>query len=258
MIKPVYSKDGIELYKGDSIKLLPSLNLKADMVFHDPPFAVRDDQWDTFESFEHFERFTRNWLRAASNAAPLIASFFADRFIKMLWDQAEAPGLEMRFRRFWMWQKTPGSPMAGGNKDGAWYDFELIPIFGQPAFPLPTKGHRFSVMPSQGVQRQKHGCEKPLRVLGPIIATYAREGALVIDMFAGTGATLRAARALGRRAVGIELRDEAIQEAIEKIEAQTQDDMETLRAEVFKKTASKTKAAARARREAQPQMGLFQ
>ena len=50
----------------------------------------------------------------------------------------------------------------------------------------------------------KHPCEKPEAMLRHMIETSSRPGELVLDPFAGSGATLLAASNSGRRAVGIE------------------------------------------------------
>ena len=51
----------------------------------------------------------------------------------------------------------------------------------------------------------KHPCEKPLSMLRHMVTTSSRPDALVLDPFAGSSATLRACKELGRRAIGIEL-----------------------------------------------------
>ena len=48
----------------------------------------------------------------------------------------------------------------------------------------------------------KHPCEKPLALLEHIVKVSTRAGDIVLDCFCGSGATLDAARRLGRRYIG--------------------------------------------------------
>jgi adenine-specific DNA-methyltransferase len=50
----------------------------------------------------------------------------------------------------------------------------------------------------------KHPCEKPLSMLRHMLQVSARPEALILDPFAGSGSTLRAAKDAGVRAIGIE------------------------------------------------------
>lgn len=59
------------------------------------------------------------------------------------------------------------------------------------------------VKPSPG----KHPCEKPIPMLEHMIAVSSRPGDAVLDPFAGSGSTLVAAKALGRKAIGVELEE---------------------------------------------------
>jgi len=60
-----------------------------------------------------------------------------------------------------------------------------------------------------------HETQKPEAVLRPLITYGCPVGGLVLSPFAGSGSDLRAARSLGRRAIGCEKMDEKIGPAIE-------------------------------------------
>lgn len=62
--------------------------------------------------------------------------------------------------------------------------------------------------------------QKPLKLLDRIVRASSREGALVIDPFCGSGTTLVAAAALGRRFVGSDVGSLAIDTAARRLEAE--------------------------------------
>ena len=63
----------------------------------------------------------------------------------------------------------------------------------------------------------KHPCEKPADMLRQIIEASSRPGDLVADFFMGSGSTIKAALALGRRAVGVELETERYNQTVGEI-----------------------------------------
>jgi len=59
-------------------------------------------------------------------------------------------------------------------------------------------------------ERVGYPTQKPVQLLQRIIKIYTNEGDLVLDPFCGSGTTLVAALTLGRRAIGIDISDEAV------------------------------------------------
>jgi site-specific DNA-methyltransferase (adenine-specific) len=63
----------------------------------------------------------------------------------------------------------------------------------------------------------KHECEKPLSMMKHIIETSTRPDSVVLDTFAGSGATLDAARRLGRKFIGCDMSAHWVTEARERV-----------------------------------------
>ncbi len=63
----------------------------------------------------------------------------------------------------------------------------------------------------------KHPCEKPYEMMSDIVRASTREGALVLDCFAGSGVSLVAARDQGRKAIGIELDEAWVNQATDRL-----------------------------------------
>lgn len=76
--------------------------------------------------------------------------------------------------------------------------------------------------------RSMHGraineTEKPTGIVEPLIEYGCPPGGLVLDLFAGSSAVLFAARSIGRRAVGVEMREQQCEQAALRLSQQTLD-----------------------------------
>jgi len=174
---------------------------RAQAVVKDPPFAVRDDDWDKFEE-NGFVEFTVLWLSIAGFYSDVVVSFMADRNLPQLHEAAEVAGLP--YRRCLIWRKPPGSQFAGASLDGFWFDFEIINVFKQPAFKA-SKDTKMAVLEHRTIVGQEHGCEKPVELLEDLIRGYSQDEMIIVDMFCGTGTVLIACERLNRKCRAIEI-----------------------------------------------------
>ena len=104
-----------------------------------------------------------------------------------------------------VWDKGPASGM--GDLTLPWKcSFELIWILGHGWVGRRDegvlRGHITVTWASKG---RVHPNEKPVSLLRAILAK--APGETVLDLFAGSGTTLRAAKDLGRKAIGIEIEE---------------------------------------------------
>lgn len=221
---PYYDADGVTLYLGDCREVLPTLSTEIDVTVTDPPYGETSLPWDRWPAgwpalvlgtdlwcFGSLRMFTEQWSEFAGwkLAQDVVweknvgSSFVTDRFMRV-------HEYALHFYR------------------GAWGDGQhKVPRVGHRG---PDKSVRRAPVPSQhhgdrGVSeyvddgtrlmrsvikvsnlhgKAQHPTQKPLGILEPLIRYSCPEGGTVLDPFAGSGSTLDAARATGRRAVGIE------------------------------------------------------
>ncbi|WP_240360649.1 site-specific DNA-methyltransferase [Pyxidicoccus caerfyrddinensis] len=67
-------------------------------------------------------------------------------------------------------------------------------------------------------QQRTHPTEKPVPLLAHLVEKSCPVSGLVLDPFAGTGATLVAAQQLGRRAVGVDLEERYCEVAAHRLQ----------------------------------------
>jgi hypothetical protein len=99
-----------------------------------------------------------------------------------------------------------GSLVLNANKFAP--SHELIYGFGVPHYWDATLNVLMSVWrmnPERGIEG--HPCPFPIALAGRCISASCPPGGIVLDPFAGSGTMLRAAKDLGRRAIGIEIEE---------------------------------------------------
>jgi site-specific DNA-methyltransferase (adenine-specific) len=238
-VTPYYDDNGVTLYCGDAVALLPLLPECAAVVT-DPPYGETSYEWDTWPN---------GWL--ALLRAPQLWIFGSLRLFATKWSELADSG--WRYSHDIVWEKHNG---AGFQRDrfrrvhelcalfyrGRWSDLRhetptvpgavrrrikrnaskpaLHEARGQSAYFTAEGGPLLqrSVVRARGGHRANlHPTAKPVDLLGMLISYSAAPGAVVLDPFAGSGSTLVAARRLGRRAIGIEIEERYCETAVQRL-----------------------------------------
>lgn len=196
---PYYDDGQIQIWLGDCREILPTLD--ADVMVTDPPYGIQfaSSRVGAFNGVgianDHDASLRDEVLRAWHGAAAVFGSWKVERpsgtRAVLVWDKGEGVGMgDLTF---------PWKP-----------NTEEIYILGKG-----WHGHRgSSVLRDTSVvswtgagpgPKRVHPNEKPVPLLRSIIEK-APEG-VILDPFMGSGATLRAAKDLGRKAIGIEIEE---------------------------------------------------
>jgi DNA modification methylase len=239
-LKPYYRKNGIVIYHGDCLEVLPTLP-KVDLVLADPPYDVeshtlqrrvqrgRDaSRYGRVTAFEQvpFPAMTEQ-LRDAS--AALIASLTSAWLLAFC--QIEGAPLwrhcfeehSLVYKRTCLWIKPDGMPQFSGDRPGMGYEtFVAMHAAGRTRW---NGGGRHGVFkfnkrdPGMGGAKNSHPTQKPLALIEHLIELFSNDGQLVLDPFMGSGTTLVAAQNLHRHAIGIEIEEKYCEIAAKRLDA---------------------------------------
>jgi DNA modification methylase len=198
MSEPYYSDESVTLYLGDCREINEWLD--ADVLVTDPPYGIA------------WEGTSYNGNHTLDGIANDADTSMRDEALRLWGDRPGVvfgtPGgaLPNNWRQTLAWAKPPDSGIFGAF--GGWRrDWEAIYLTGRwKVGPAARSGVLRSNVGSLAVYTKRgHPHSKPLDVMESLIA--ASPAGIVADPFAGSGSTLVAARAQGRRAVGVELEE---------------------------------------------------
>lgn len=197
-VKPYYEQDGITIYHGDAAELLRDQRLREygpyDLLLTDPPYGIGSWSSTGGNSLRPDEAADINRWDVRPSADMLRAALALARYA-VIWGGNYFAGDLGDFRRALVWdKKIRGMHYADGEMAWTNFDFGSLRIFEFPAGRSDARGQR------------AHPTQKPVQLFQWCI-NLVEDAKLILDPFMGSGTTLRAAKDLGRRAIGIEIEE---------------------------------------------------
>ena len=203
---PYYDQDGITIYHGDCREILPTLE-PVDLVLTDPPYGIINRPTHGLRSINKggadIVDFDIGDV-ATSLMALCSGSFYVwcgTEQVSYWRESFVCGGLSTRLC---IWEKANPSPMNGQH---IWLSALESCVYAK------GKGGTFNafcetpIWRSQPGNESEHPTEKPRWLMKKLILTSSNNGDTVLDPFMGSGTTLRAAKDLGRKAIGIEIEE---------------------------------------------------
>jgi len=205
----------------------------VDLLFADLPYGVTQNKWDEIIPMEDFWEQVKRVCKPTTPIVLTAIQPFTSQLVlsnldwfryEMIWEKNKASGFLNSKRQplrihenilvfyqkqpHYVPQKTEGHPPKHGcirhTPSGSNYGKTRVTSDkGGQTSRYPTSILKIPVVNGTDPQRI-HPTQKPVQLPEWFIKTYTLPGQLVVDPVAGSGSTLMAAKALGRRCIGFE------------------------------------------------------
>ena len=205
-MKPYYEEPGIAIYHGDCRDILPSLP-KVDLVLTDPPYGINWNcdykNWTKPSAKAQGGKSQRTYLPVHGDDKPFDPSFllaYQGNRDLIIWG---APCFlkDLPNGTLLIWYKRQSAFLA--QAEAAW-----------------MKGGSGVYVYMEAVEKMQldriHPTQKPEGLMKWCIQK-AHDAQTILDPFMGSGTTLRAAKDLGRKAIGIEIEEKYCEIAVKRL-----------------------------------------
>ena len=216
MIEPYYQEKGITIYHADARDVLPYIEA-VDLTLTDPPYGISGGRGAGNRSRKKGDYLCNGWSDDEHNVTWVVIPVI-ERCLHISDRTIVTPGNKFLFRYpepndiGCMW--TPA-----GSSYSPWgiVTFHSVLYYGRDqragmgAMPV---GKQVNILD----KNIAHPCPKPLRFWQWLLEKGSiNKGETVLDPFMGSGTTLRAAKNLGRKSIGIEIEERYCEVAAERL-----------------------------------------
>ena len=224
-MKPYYDHAGITIYHGDCRDVMPGLD-GVDVLVTDPPYGLslgshggasdkrtRELRKGCYESYddtiENYKTIVAPAISEAIVATKRGAVFAAAPAAWSLPAPVAVGGVYI--------------PAASGRTPWGFQNLSLVLFYG--VAPDLNKGAKHTTVrrSSRVDAGHKHPCPKPIMWMLWLVDLSSKQDEIILDPFMGSGTTLRAAKDLGRKAIGIEMEEKYCEMAAKRMSQEVMD-----------------------------------
>lgn len=194
---PYYQDDSVTIYHGDCLQILPHLP-KVDLVLTDPPYGI-SLKCKNGASGNRFRQPFDEIYGDDSGFDPIPFMEFKD--VILFGANHFCQSIPQHEGQWYFWDKTlQNNKCRIAEGEFAWHKKGTKPR----AFRHLWSG---AYRDSESGKRSQHPTQKPVLLMCWCISLCPDNPQTILDPFMGSGTTLRAAKDLGRKAIGIEIEE---------------------------------------------------
>lgn len=219
-----YEDERLTLYHGDCTEVLAGMaDSSVKVVITDPPYTERThSNAKTNKGKGHgvkaieFSAFTDEDLARSLKECGRVSEgwVIATLAYQHAFELEKNPPEGLRPLRMGVWVKTNPMPQISADRPGQGWE-AIAYLHRDDTKPSWNGGGTHGNYIHAVVQNEGHPTVKPLPMLQDMVRKFTKPGDTILDPFAGSGTTLRAALDEGRKAIGVEI-DERYCEIIAK------------------------------------------
>lgn len=195
---PYYQDDYVKIYNGDCREILPGFG-KVDLVLTDPPYG---NDWNT--SYSRFTRGASDKEKIKNDKGMDLAWLFEMNCERIIFGVNSIPVLSQGSLLVWDKRCDDGFSFLSDGEAAFWSQGRGVYIFSKNGQQARS-------------QAGLHPTQKPVCLMGWCIKKAKAKGT-ILDPFMGSGTTLRAAKDLNRKAIGIEIEEKYCEIAAKRME----------------------------------------
>ncbi len=236
------------ILEGDSLELLKNFDDNSiDLIFSDPPYFLSNDgiscrsgkmvsvnkgKWDKIDTYKEIELFNNIWLSECQRILKTNGTIWVSGTHHNIYSVGNTmKKMGYKILNVITWEKPNPPPnlscryFTHSTEQIIWSskNQKSKHLFNYPLMKEMNDGKQMKdvwkiTSPSKNERKfGKHPTQKPEQLLERIILSSSNEGDLILDPFFGSGTTGYVAQKLGRKWIGIEMNEEYIKIAKNRI-----------------------------------------
>lgn len=215
-MQPYYQDASVTIYHGDCREVLPTL-APIDLVLTDPPYNAINratgglrviDKGEADSAPIDIPSLAKAFMGLAPSVYVWCSSEQYSQWFSALLENGGTP-------RAAVWHKSNPSPM---NGEHLWLSAVELCAFARRKGATFNEHCKHAVWEGPIARKNGHPTPKPLWLMQRIVAASSPYGGSVLDVFAGSGTTLCAAKSYGRTAVGVEMNEAYCEIAAKRVQ----------------------------------------
>jgi site-specific DNA-methyltransferase (adenine-specific) len=201
---PYYRNGGVAIYHGDFRDVLPSIS--GDALVTDPPYGIGWSRGDWDDDPAEYSALMRSLVAESGQAVRNGWCFVFQAMLNCSKYHQWAPD---GWRLF-----AACKNFAQILPTGIWHSWDPVVFWANGEAPtnknkdeVTNRDYHVGNVAGHIQKQTPHPCRRPIDTMHHIVGIASLAGQTVIDPFMGSGTTLRAAKDMGRKAIGIEIEE---------------------------------------------------